>query len=225
MTAPIQVPKFNFTGSTIKTEAEMAAESDKAGGSGGKYLKPGRHEVTITEVEYKGLAKDQNWGKFTLTLTGTGDKTIKSFLIVPFRDVMYVGASGKPTAFMYKKFKEFMAGLGVEVTVESLGDVLPQYFGNGGAGLVGLNVAIEVGYEGNYTRYAGKAENGEKKYNIVFADGALLMDRQLQVINFPDYASATNYAEANQIKLQAFPEILSYSQPSRGNVTAGAGNW
>lgn len=225
MTA-VTIPKFNFSGSSIKTEAEMAKE-EAASGGGDKYLKPGRHEVVITSVEYAGLAKDQNWGKFTLTLTGTGDKTIKSFLLVPFRDVMYVGASGKPTAFLYKKFKSFMAGLGIEITVDSLGEVLPTYFGNNAKALVGLTTAIEVGYDGNYVKYAGKTESGEKRYNIVFSDGNILLDKQLQIMEFPDFAAAGLYAEANQIKLQKFPEVLSYSPSAQGgNPTAtAAGNW
>lgn len=221
----VQVPKFNFTGSSIKTEAEMAVEESKSGG-GGKYLAPGRHEVSITEVEYKGLAKDQNWGKFTVTLTGTGDKTTKSFLLVPFRDVMYVGPSGKPTALLYKKFKGFMEALGVTLTVDTLGDVLPTYFGNGGAGLIGKNLAIEIGYEGNYVRYAGKNDDGTKKYNIAFSGGTdLLMDKQLQVINFPDFEAANNYAETHQIKLQKFPEVLAYAPSTVPNVAATVSNW
>jgi hypothetical protein len=226
MTTPTPpIPKFNFTGASVRTEAEMAAEEAKIGGGGDKYLKPGRHEVTVTAAVYKGLAKDPNWGKFELTLTGTGEKTIRAFLTVPFRDVMYMSAAGKPTAFMYKKFKSFLEGLGVSVTVDTLGDVLPQYFGNNGAGLIGMTTAIEVGYDGNYVKYAGKSDTGEKKYNIVFGDGSILLDKQLQVVNFPDYASAGNYAEANQIKLQKFPDILSYSPSARGNVAAAVGNW
>lgn len=224
MTAPVTVPKFNFSGSSIKTEAEMAKEEALTGG-GDKYLRPGRHEVSITSVEYTGLAKDPNWGKFTLVLTGTGNKTTKAFLMVPFRDVMYVSQAGKPTAFMYKKFKSFMESLGVVITVDTLGDVLPTYFGNNGAGLVGLNVAVEIGYEGNYVRYAGKDATGNKQYNIVFGDGSVLLDKQLQVVAFPDFEAAGNYAEANQIRLQKFPEILAYSTSATPSAVKAASAW
>lgn len=219
----IEMPKFNFSQSTIKTEAEFnKQEGDQ---TGGKYLRPGRHEVVITKVEYTGVAKDPNWGKFTLTLTGTGDKTTRYFLMVPFRDVMYVGKSGKPTGIVYKKFKDLMGALGATITVDSLGEVLPTYFSNGGSALVGLKLAIELGYDGNYIKYAGKNEDGTKRYEIALKDGSVLLSKDaLQPVTFPDPAAAEAFAVSSQIPIQKFPEILEVAQAAGGPTLAAAGS-
>lgn len=225
MTTVIEMPKFNFANSSIKTDDEFNKQEGEQ--SGGKYLRPGRHEVAITKVEYTGPAKDPNWGKFTLTLTGTGDKTTRYFLMVPFRDVMYVGKSGKPTGLMFKKFKDFMSALGVTISVDSLGTVLPTYFAQGGEPLVGGKLAIELGYDGNYIKYAGKNEDGSKRYEIALKDGSVLLNKDtLQPVTFPDPASAEAYATSSQIIIQKFPEILEVAPPAGGNtLTAATAAW
>lgn len=215
-----EIPKFNFSGSSIKTDEEFNKQEGEL--SGGQYLRPGRHEVVITKVEYKGPSKDPNWGRFTLTLTGTGDKTTKYFLQVPFRDVMYVSSKGKPTGFMFKKFRDFMGALGIGITVDSLGEVLPTYFSKGGEALVGGKLAIELGYDGNYVKYAGKNGDGTKRYEIALKDGSILLDKDtLQPVTFADPSAAEAYAAEAQIIIQKYPEILKVEEPT-GGVSFGA---
>lgn len=226
----LEMPKFNFSQSSIKTDDEFnKQEGDQ---SGSKYLRPGRHEVVITKVEYTGPGNDKNWGKFTLTLTGTGDKTTRMFLLVPFRDVMYVNPNGKgkPTGLMFKKFKDAMSALGVTISVETLGTVLPTYFGNGGEALVGAKLAIELGYDGNYIKYAGKNEDGTKRYEIALKDGSVLLDKvSMQPVTFPDPNAAEAYAQSSQIIIQKFPSILEVAAPaggpSLGETTKTAAAW
>lgn len=221
----VEIPKFNFTGSSIKTDDEFNKQEGER--SGGQYLRPGRHEVVITKVEYKGPATDPNWGKFTLTLTGTGDKTTRYFIMVPFRDVMYVGKSGKPTGLMYKKFKDFMGALGVNLTVDSLGAVLPTYFSRDGEALLGGKLAIELGYDGNYIKYAGKNEDGTKRYEIALKDGSVLLNKDtMQPVTFPDPAAAEAFATSTQIIIQKFPDILEVAQPAGGpSLSATKAAW
>ena len=223
MTTAVEIPKFNFSQSSIKTEDEFNKQEGEQ--TGGKYLRSGRHEVSISKVEYAGVAKDPNWGKFTLTLTGTGDKTTRYFLMVPFRDVMYIGKSGKPTGIVYKKFKDFMGALGATITVDTLGDVLPTYFSNGGDALVGLKLAIELGYDGNYIKYSGKNEDGTKRYEIALKDGSVLLDKAtMQPVTFPDPASAEAYAVSTQIPIQKFPEVLEVDKAAGGATLSVVGS-
>lgn len=216
------IPKFNFSESVIKTEEELQASMESAGNS--KFFRPGRYDVTIESVEYQGLAKDDRWGKFLLTLKGTGEKSIRAQVIVPFRGIEFVNKNGKPSKFNYVKFVEFMTAIGKPVKVEELETLLPAVWSNPDRTLVGLNVGIDVGYDRTHIRYDGKDEIGLKRYAIEYGDGSTLCDASGKVMVFNDYDSALAHAEANQIEIQRFSNVLGYTTPTAGNTNTST-NW
>lgn len=211
------MPKFNFSNASVKTEEELQSSLESLGGQS-KYFRPGQHEVTIDSVVYQGNASDPTWGKFLLTLKGTGTKEITAQVMVPFQDIEYRTSTGKTTKYMYLKFVGFMKALGYDVKIENLGELLPTVFTNPERTLVGRNIGIEVGYNGNHIAYRGKDEIGNKLYNIVFKDGSVLCDASKKPMVFNDWEAAARHAEANQTAISKYVEVLSYRTPLNPNT-------
>lgn len=216
------MPKFNFSNASVKTEEELQSSLESLGGQT-KYFRPGQHDVSITKVEYKGNASDPTWGKFVLTLAGTGGKEITSMVMVPFQDIEYRTSNGKTTKYLYLKFVGFMKALGYDVKVENLGELLPEVFTNPERTLVGRNIGVDIGYNGNHIRYDGKDEIGNKKYAIEFKDGSTLCDSSGKVMIFNDWEAAARHAEANQTEISKYVEVLSYRTPANPNKVDA--NW
>lgn len=216
----VDVPKFNFNSATIKSEAELQ-EALKGDSKFDKYFKPGRHEVQITGLEYKGQATDQNWGKFVVKVRGAGDKETTGMVFVPFKDVNYMTASGKPTLMFYKRFAAFMGAVGLDSSVDKLATTLNENFSKPEKSpLLGANVVMELGYDGNHVRYDGKDAAGIKKYVIEMKDKSTIAE------TFPSFDSAAGHAEQNGIKLQDYPQILSWSVSANAGATKkAAANW
>lgn len=217
----MSIPKFDFSESPIKTEEELQASPESLNQGQNKYFRPGRHDATIVKVEYQGQAKDPTWGKFLVHLEGTGRKEIRSQVMVPFKSVEFIDKSGRPTKFLYQKFVAFMASLGYTVKVQDLQTLLPEVWTKPENTLVGKTVGIDVGYRGNFIRYDGKDEIGQKKYTIEFADGSVLCDASKRVMYFADYDAVMAHAEANQTEIQRFVDVLSFVTPK--NATSNSG--
>lgn len=204
------IPKFSFNNATIKTEEDLKALQP----AGDKYFRPGLHTVTITKAEYKGKASDPNWGKVFLTYEGTGGKTILDSIVIPERDVVYVTAAGKKTGFLFQKFRKFMGSLGVETSIESLGDTMTTYFSNVGKSLVGLTLDVEVGYQGNHVAYLGKTTDGTKRYALQLKDKSMIADQAGNALEFADVDSAKAHAEGLQLQLDEYMNVLDYASKS-----------
>jgi hypothetical protein len=215
------LPKFNFSGVSVKSEEELnakLAESDTRS----KYFRPGKHAVTINNVVYQGLAGDDRWGKFLLTLGGVGGKETTAQLIVPLRDVMYRTKAGKETAFMFKKMVGFMKALNVDLTIGNLEDTLKTWFSNPAKSLVGQELLIEIGYNGNHIRYDGKDTTGSAKYVIQMKDGSVVCDSDTVPMIFTTKDAALAHAETLQISIEEYSSVLGYeASPTakRANVS------
>lgn len=219
MSTPI--PKFQFNNNSVKTDSDLEALTAKSGtGGGSKYLDTGVHQTAIQTVEYVGAAPDSRWGKFKIVYEGTGNKTTSEFLLVPFGEVMYRGNSGKDTMYPFQRVQRFMKALGVDLKVSNLQDILTEYFSNPSKSLVGQNIAVTVGYEGNHVKYLRKNPAGELEFGIVDKDG-----QALSPMVFPDRVSATEHAEQNQIQLRSFPAVLNHATSNTPTKKVSAANW
>lgn len=218
----VAIPKFSFGGNSIKTDEELTQKLAETTSTGGKYFRPGKHTVKVTAAVYQGLAGDDRWGKFLLTLSGVGEKTTTAQLIVPFKDVMYIAKSGKETLFMFKKIQNFMSALGVTLTVGNLQDTLTQYFSNPAKTLVGKELIINIGYAGNHIGYAGKnAVTGEVEFNIQMRDGSVVCDKSdLTPLLFSTRDAAMAQAEQLAIKIEEYSSVLNYEvSPTAKNLS------
>ena len=224
------LPSFDFSGSTIRTEEELNASLDKTQKKDtSKVFQPGNYDVTIDEVEYVGAAKDPNWGRLKLTLKGTGTKQILDWVSIPVKDVVYIGKNGKPTAYMFQRFKRFAAALGVAVTPETLAEKMKVLLGKDGSALKNQVVTVTIGYSSAYVNYAGKDEAGLAQFKITFPARGQQAETDLvgpngKVMLFPDRQSAEEHAIGASINLQKFPEVREYSLAATQKKLAN-GNW
>lgn len=211
-----QMPKFDFSAASVRTSEELDALTPARKES--PYFKAGKHEVKIVDVEYRGIAKgDTNWGSLALTYEGVGNKTIKEFVLIPFKDIVY---GEKKTTYPFRKLQDLVAGLGLELTPETLPSVMSTLFANTDA-LKGLNIAIEVGYQNAHAKYSRPNADGVSTVTIVKKDGTVLNDASGTPLTFADGNSAQEYANQVGIKFDAFMNVLSHAVSSTPNKSIG----
>lgn len=206
------MPKFNFSGCSIKDDAQLADELAKAGTDQSKIFKPGKHDVVIKEAVFDGmLPKDPTWGKMKVTFQGTNDKTINAWVCFPTSDIYY---GEKKTLFMFNKFKSFCASLGEDVKASNIESVLKKTIGKPEK-LAGKPLAIKVGYEKARASYAGKSADGSVLLNLELADGSKYQENgQVKVFTDADskaaYKAVETFANEKKIAFDAFAQVLDY---------------
>ncbi len=204
----MEAPKFNLNAGNLgfKSQDELDAKvNEKAGGKG---FPKGNYDLQIVSADFHKnkdtqeiyCAGDPTWFNVVVTLEGTEGRTIKHWVQVPTSDIHF---GKKRTLMVYKKFTEFMASIGVPVTLENLGKVIPQYFSAPGDKLPGLKLNCDIGYEGPY------AERGDDGQYLVIKGGKALEDAD-GVIKFPDFASAKAWAQGERIEL-SFTSIVKFT--------------
>lgn len=218
------LPRFNFSKSSIKSTADLDKALEAESGTADKYFKPGKYEVKVIAAVHQGPSKNNpTWQKFLLTLKGASKATTTYQIAVPFETIEYKTATGKNPLFMYTKLVKLMAGLGVTLTPESLEKVLPEYFTNVEKALVGRQLSIEVGYRGNFIKYMGKNGEGKTQYQIQLSNGTVLPDV------FADFKAAEAFAVSKSIEVSKFVEVTDITSVATGAAAGTAGlkaaNW
>lgn len=209
-----EMPKFDFSEMDIKSETEFEAAAAEEGTNKRTWFDPGKYDVVIDEIEYQGAPKgDSNWGKLAVTFKGTGERSITSFVLLPFRDIKY---GKKKTLFPFKQFKQFCSALGNNVTIETLPDTMKQVFSRPEK-LKGATLSIEVGFRKGFVKYAGKTADGQNVHKLHTQDGNVVCDSSNQPILFPDRAAAFNYATENNIAVDEYANVLNYSAAATGS--------
>lgn len=216
------IPSFNFSGMGLKTDEQLntALKADQPAAE--RFFKPGRHEVVVLKSEYTGTASDSTWGKFRIEYEGAGGKTIRDTVLVPFSDLSaYKTREGKSSMFPTRKIKAFIEALGEKVTIATLGDVLKSYFGKDNS-LVGLNVTIDVGYEGIHTKYLGK-KDGKVQVALVTKNDDVIEGTPA----FSSDKEAVAWAENRTppMPVQLFPRVTGYTRSSTPNKPRVDSNW
>lgn len=205
------IPRFDFKGCSIKDDAQLQEELDKAGGEG-KFFREGKHDVVIKSAEYQGQqAKDPTWGKLALTLQGTGDKEIKSWVYFPTSEITY---GGKPGLFMFGKVQAFCAALGEDLKASNLESALKKVFAKPEK-LAGRPLSIRVGYERSHAKYAGKNADGSVNLHLQLADGSFQQEGgKTKVFTGPDsrtaYDTVQKYAVEKGLGYDAFAQVVEY---------------
>jgi hypothetical protein len=218
------MPKFKLAKSEIQTDDVLNAALDAEKGGKNDYFEPGHYDVVIDEVEYMGPAKnDTTWGNFKVTLKGTGEKSINSYILVPFQDYRY---GEKKSLFPYRNLKSFCDAIGVTLSTKDIDTTLQTVFGQPEK-LKGTSVSIDVGYQKGYVKYHGKTSEGGQKYCLHTRDGNVVCsDLTKQPIVFADRAAAINYAADNGIAIDKYVNVLSYAPSAAGvGFKAGGSNW
>ncbi len=216
----IEMPKMDFSGASFKSDEELAAY-EATQNKGDKYFKPGRYEVVIDKVEFKGRNKnDDTWCDLVLTYKGTGEKTINSLVQVPTRDVKF---GPKGTTFPFKNLKDFCLAIGHQVGPKNL-DVLKSVFAKPES-LVGRPVTIDVGYRKGYVKYVGKRPDGAAFYNLMDRDHNPIRDVDNNPVEFADRDAAFNYAADKNISVDKYVNVLAYSPSSVAQAAGSPAPW
>lgn len=198
-----EMPRFDFSDCGLTEEEVSEAEKKESN----NFFRPGKHDVKILDIEFTGLAKDPNWGKFKVTFEGTNGRQIMDFPLVPFKTPVYKSEK-KDTMFPWKKFKGFCGGLGIDVTRANVEGVLKTHFADVKK-LKSRPLKIEVGFQRGFVAGAGD----DKNFKIVLGDGNDLCNpKTKETILFADRAAAHNYAEENKLSVDKYSSVLSYEK-------------
>jgi hypothetical protein len=192
----MDMPKFNFSNLDVKSEKELETLRKSEQDAQSRFFAPGNYSLKVVAAElHKNkdtgaiTCSDPTWFNVKLTLADANDRRKDLYLQVPTSTVSYQTRKG-PSTFMFTKFQEVMAGLGVTVLVENLGTVVPKYFGDL-TSLVGLDVNVDIGYDRKDT-FAEKLDNGQW---IIKAKEKIVLDPSTNApVVFPDRNSAKAYA-------------------------------
>jgi hypothetical protein len=199
------MPKFDNSVDSLSEEdfAEVESEAKTS-----KVFKPGQHDVTIAEADWKKSKSDDRWILVNLKLEGTAGKQVYTNVHVPLANVTkFRSQAGTESTFVFRKFKTFCAGLGFPLTAANVKEVVTGNFFPVSK-LVGRPLKVVVGYEKGHVEWHGKDEKGVNQYKLVLADGNTLVGPTNQPVLFADRAAAINYAKEKKIAVDAFPTVL-----------------
>jgi hypothetical protein len=215
----MEAPKFNLNKSNLgfESQEQLQSQLDKPSG---KNFDKGNYDGEITAADFHKNKEtgsiycegDETWFNVALTVVGADDRQAKYWLQVPTSTVRF---GKKGTLFVFKKFVEFMASIGVTVTLDNLGKVVPQYFSEPSKTLVGKKANFDIGYEGAYV------ERDEEGCRIIRGGKPVMDDGE--VMTFPDFQSAKAAAEALRIKL-TYPSILKWNPAKQTEAKKAADN-
>jgi hypothetical protein len=204
--APQEMPSFELQ--DLAFESDEQFEQEDSSKRARFFDKPGQYDLEIVEAEYVGPSKkDGQWGNIRVVLKGAGDREVSDYILIPLAGDGKYGANR--TTFPMRKLKKFTTAIGKPLTVDkTLPKQLETIF-RPTTKLVGKKVKADVGYTSGYIRYAGKLEDGTKRYELVMKDGNVVSEGG-QPKHFPDVDAAKAYAATNKIEFQKYIQVNEY---------------
>ena len=216
----MKAPVFNLNASNVNfDDASLQAELDK---KTSKYFdEPGNYDLVISAAEYhigkdtgtSACKGDDTWHNVKITFSHVDGRSINHWLQIPTAKVTY---GDKETLNPYRKFQQFLFGLGESVQIAQLQGLLTKYFADPNK-LVGQKVNVDLGYEGPYVE-----RNSEGAFNIIVKGQALSEDGV--AVALPDRASAVQYAKGQGIE-PSFLRITKFTVRKPSAVKKVASDW
>jgi hypothetical protein len=219
-----QLKKANYE---VKSQDELTTKME----SQFSDFEPGSYEMAITKAGYH--LKDPNdpnsarcqgdntWFNLKVELTSTDGRKLNTFIQVPTEKLTY---GEKKTYAVFKKFSEFMAGVGFPVNIDNLDKVAPKVFTDPDKSLKGKTVTVDLGFEG------ARIEKCDEGFKIVQANGKDLLDESGELYILPDRKSAVSTAESMKIRV-GFIQVLKYhagkasKAPVKEEAAADSDGW
>lgn len=212
-----QMPVYDFSEGGFGDFLETVQAADEK--STRKFMAPGEHAVRITEVEYKGTAKnDDGWDAFNLVLTNAENQSIKYYVMVMKPNIGRSWYGPEKSPFPAQKLKQLLVAFGSS-DIKSDADLtgaLKKYLSNP-VKLIGRELTIDVGYNKPHLKYSGKRDDGKAVYTIVTGTGELHEKFNGEVFGLQE---AKAVAEANDVTLQAFAGVLKVTRKGAGKSSA-----
>ena len=186
--------KFSLNANNLgyASDEELQAEVTK---TGSKFFDdPGNFNLTIAAANYhpskdtgsiycKG---DGTWANIKLSLKDDKERELNHWLQVPTQEIVF---GPKKTLFVFKKFQEFLLGIGVQVSMTSLQGVMEKWFTDP-AKLVGQELNADLGYEGDHVAKATDSD----EYEIIVSGKPMAEDGK--PVRLPDRSSAIQYSKS-----------------------------
>lgn len=190
------IPKFKVGSKPTISAEEYQAQADQSGG-GSKYLsEPGTYDLMVKSIKWgKASEKDPIWVNLEVQLEDSEGRGIRHYVMVPTSAETNFLYGAKRTVMPFESFQKFLRGFGVALQFETALDQIASLFNDLDV-FCGKVLRARVGYEGEYIKYFGKSEAGEKKYQIVKKNAEPHTD-----IIFSDAKAALAYAKENKINI------------------------
>lgn len=226
----MSLPKLKLK--KLDTEAAKAVLDAGKTKSG---LKPGRYEMVVEEVTYRGpIKRDDTWHAFGIKFKVADDKTVYHSFIVPTETLTLANVDGdeakatKDGARAVSDLVTFLTGLGIENPLADLSTAISTSFGADGTSLVGKNIAADLDYMNN--RIVGEGDGEERVYYIQFRSGKKATGETGEVLAFPDIQAAEAYAKDSDIYVFNGVSPKSFHVPAVKNTfgkskKTGSDNW
>jgi hypothetical protein len=198
-----QLKKANYE---VKSQGELSSKlenqfSDFAPGSYETAItKAGWHLKDVNDPNSARCQGDNTWFNLKVELTAVDGRKLNTFIQVPTEKLTY---GEKKTYAVFKKFSEFMAGVGFPVNLDNLDKVAPKVFADPEKSLKGKTVTVDLGFEG------ARVEKCDDGFKIVQANGKDLLDESGELYVLPDRKSAVSTAESMKIRV-GFIQVLKY---------------
>ncbi len=203
----ITPPVFNLTASNIGFDSDEDLQTELAK-TGGKYFDaPGNVDLVISaagfhpdkdtgDIYCKG---DKTWINVKISLASSDGKSIDHWLQVPTSSLLF---GEKATLTVFRKFQQFIFGIGESASINTLQKLLEKYFKDPGK-LVGQKVNVDLGYERDYV---ASADDGTF---VIMVKGKPLQEDGADV-KLPDRSSAVQHAKSMGID-PGFLRVLKFT--------------
>ncbi len=142
--------------------------------------------------------------------TEARSQQIQHWLQVPTTKIKF---GAKDTLAVYKKLQQFFFAIGEEVSLNNLGTLCAKYFADPGAGLIGIKVNVDLGFEGPYVAKLTDSED------FVIYVGGKPVTEDGQPLRMPDRASAVQVAKGRGIE-PSFVKIVKFTPKKGGKLQA-----
>lgn len=224
-----QLEMFSFEVTEVQdvTKAEFEKFEKDAQGGNNFFSDPGSYELKIIEIDNKGPVKsDPTWIGLVIKMVGVNEEKITQYITVPTCNLNYITNAGKPTKFMYKKYKEFLIALGIdEVTQENVLTFAPKLFSEGL--ILDLSVQATLNYEGAYAKFNGK--DGDVVTYVLVHNNEVVTDatNEVEGVNQPILFTTRDAAEAHAVQMgisdfQAFISLVGWGDcPNPDQIPSG----
>jgi hypothetical protein len=188
------------------TPEKLAEEKTKYEQGPSKFFEPGNYDLKIINVEFQKMNEnDPTWANFLIVIGEIGGRTQKLWVDVPTSSIYFKHDKIKNPLFPFFKFREFMSGVGIELSNESKGLTadLKKYWSDPAKTIVGKDINLDIGYSKSHIAYLGKSSTGESQFQIQKAKGEPLVPTI-----FTDRKEAEIEAIKNKIVIEGFVKIL-----------------
>ncbi len=216
------MPKFNFSGMDLDKSLDELLPADK--GNKPKNFRPGAYDVVIKGIENKGASESDNtWLKLVVTLEGTDGRTITNLLMIPTARLHFNTASGKGGNLPATRLRGFVSSLGYRVETASDLVAVGQRLIENGASFIGMNIGIQVDYQGTHIAVDGKDAATDKPIFVLRRGNKdkLLDTTTGKPVVFSAYDAAKNYAETVLKAKVSYPEVVRWSKSQVENDLSG----